>query len=219
MGRCLIAFLAASVAGVFLVGCGGGSASSSADNGTRFVPNYIDNIGNDIARWSSRQVRVQLTRGAETTQTGALRTQLEEAIRRWNGTGASVQLVLVESGADIPLTFTAASDPDYVGGVVGITTRRFVRGNPYGRMVSASIKIKAGLSESKRQAVLTHELGHALGIGGHSPDGRDVMYSAPTPPGAVTDPDANTVKTLYVSRSRSAATAGPVQEEVTRCPG
>ncbi len=41
-------------------------------------------------------------------------------------------------------------------------------------------------------ALVTHELGHAVGIGGHSPNALDVMYASP----AVTAPSARDIATL-----------------------
>jgi predicted Zn-dependent protease len=52
-------------------------------------------------------------------------------------------------------------------------------------------------------ALVTHELGHAVGLGGHSPDAGDVMFAAP----AVSVPSARDITTLkWVVRQRAELT-------------
>lgn len=51
-------------------------------------------------------------------------------------------------------------------------------------------------SQDDMQKIVTHELGHALGIAGHSPDRRDIMYAAVNPENstALTARDRETLK-------------------------
>ena len=52
----------------------------------------------------------------------------------------------------------------------------------------------AGTEESLR-SVVAHELGHVVGIGGHSPEPSDLMYAAPTVL-VPTERDARTLRTV-----------------------
>ncbi|MHB1311974.1 MAG: hypothetical protein ACYC3L_08145, partial [Gemmatimonadaceae bacterium] len=45
--------------------------------------------------------------------------------------------------------------------------------------VDIAVNIAAASVANPLSALVTHELGHAVGIGGHSPDAGDVMYAAP----------------------------------------
>ncbi len=58
--------------------------------------------------------------------------------------------------------------------------------------VDISINPAATSVANPLPALVTHELGHAVGIGGHSPNAGDVMYNAP----AVSSPSARDVTTL-----------------------
>ncbi|MFM6629640.1 MAG: hypothetical protein ACKPI8_08710 [Microcystis panniformis] len=58
--------------------------------------------------------------------------------------------------------------------------------------------LPANLADRSALAAARHELGHALGIWGHSPLGTDVMYFAQTrdiPP--ISSRDVNTLKKVY----------------------
>ena len=64
---------------------------------------------------------------------------------------------------------------------------------PLGRTkVLITIDVASTASSGALVAVTIHELGHAVGIGGHSPDPNDVMFAAPT----VTRPSRADARTL-----------------------
>jgi len=66
-------------------------------------------------------------------------------------------------------------------------------GGASGRVkVDISINPAATSAANPLSALVTHELGHAVGIGGHSPDAGDVMFAAP----AVRAPSARDITTL-----------------------
>lgn len=58
--------------------------------------------------------------------------------------------------------------------------------------VDISINPDATSAANPLAAIVTHELGHAVGIGGHSPVALDVMYASP----AVSTPSARDITTL-----------------------
>jgi len=69
---------------------------------------------------------------------------------------------------------------------------------PLGGAVAGHVKVDiivnpdAASAANPLAALVTHELGHALGIGGHSTDPRDVMYASPS----VAVPSARDIATL-----------------------
>lgn len=66
-------------------------------------------------------------------------------------------------------------------------------GGATGRVkVDISINPSATSAANPLSALVTHELGHAVGIGGHSPDAGDVMFAAPV----VSAPSARDITTL-----------------------
>jgi predicted Zn-dependent protease len=56
-------------------------------------------------------------------------------------------------------------------------------------------------SQEVLNAVVAHEFGHALGIGGHSPNAQDVMFGAPTV-SVPTGRDAQTLQFVLGERPR-----------------
>ena len=202
-----------------LSGCGAGVAPSAVGLSGGFTPNYVSDLGGDVARWGGRSVTVSATAGVENLSPGDLRTLMDEAARRWNAAQSEVSVTVVESGsADVALTFSSPDDPELAGRVVGVTTRTFRSESPVSKMLSAQIKVESGLGSEARLAVIAHELGHALGIGGHSSHDTDLMYAAPAPGVQPTEDDANTLRSIYAARSVSVGRAtGEVVRKVTFC--
>ena len=202
-----------------LSGCGASGTRDESGLSNAFTPNYLSDLGGDVARWSNRSVTVSATAGVEDISEADLQALVGEAASRWNSTDSGVSVSVVSGGrGDVNLTFAPPDDPDLAGRVIGVTTRSYQSGSPVDRMLSADIKIESGQSEESRRTVVAHELGHALGIGGHSAAAADLMYAAPAIPGVPTEDDANTLKTIYSSRAAPAGrAAGSVVTDTISC--
>jgi hypothetical protein len=93
-------------------------------------------------------------------------------------------------GDDIVIRFVSAAS---VPGFQGYTRE-------YGDWALVSVVVEAEPGERARHAyvrrVIMHELGHALGIWGHSPNPGDVMSEDPSP-ARVSIADVNTLRLAY----------------------
>jgi predicted Zn-dependent protease len=68
----------------------------------------------------------------------------------------------------------------------------------------AKVQVQESLPEDFQVQVIAHELGHALGVDGHSRSESDLMYANAHLPAAVTTRDRNTVLLSYLDgRSRA----------------
>jgi predicted Zn-dependent protease len=92
-----------------------------------------------------------------------------------------------------------AEPPTFAGGVTffcpatdSALTLPLQTGTPGRVKVDIAINLAATSATNPLSALVTHELGHAVGIGGHSPESLDVMYAAP----AVSTPSARDIATL-----------------------
>lgn len=92
-----------------------------------------------------------------------------------------------------------AEPPTFAGGVTffcpaadSALTLPLVNGAMGRVKVDISINPAATSAANPLGALVAHELGHAVGIGGHSPDALDVMYGSP----AVSVPSARDIATL-----------------------
>ncbi|MDQ8155722.1 MAG: hypothetical protein P3B98_13810 [Gemmatimonadota bacterium] len=92
-----------------------------------------------------------------------------------------------------------AEPPTFAGGVTFFCPARdsaltlpLAGANPGRVKLDISVNPAATSAVNTLRALVTHELGHAVGIGGHSPDASDVMHGAP----AVHTPSRRDIATL-----------------------
>jgi predicted Zn-dependent protease len=137
---------------------------------------------------------------------------VDQAIAAWS---AYLPLVMVETpeAADIEFQRVAPPPQTSTDPVTGKRTYSFARNaeTTYRFYLDASnelhhhmtVKLSPHQSAIATQRTARHELGHALGIWGHSLDPQDALYSAQTNQNAtITAADINTLKKIYQQPTR-----------------
>lgn len=194
--------LAAPLAWLFS-GCGGGGSTSAPVRATApvtaataapFVPNYAPSL-RTLRSWPKQDLTVYIGpslaaphKSDRVIQGVALWATAAEGRLRFHFTQDRGD----EARADITVQFVPRG---LLGGrIVGRTSTHY--NNP-GVITRADILIDEGLDGDVLVDVAAHEIGHALGIDGHSPTPNDLMYSLSTPPALLSSADINTLKSAY----------------------
>jgi hypothetical protein len=171
--------------------------------------------GGQLYRWSTgARVRVFV----EPMAAGAvdLTVAVQRAVASWNAVPQEREFTLdVVTNRDladvilydrrIPQPVVTGSCPFNPSGAAGYTYFCPINGRAEplrpiaSTMLTVSIVIRVDMTTTATQAALdalvAHEMGHAVGIGGHSPQTTDVMYTRPTV-SAPTDRDRATLRNV-----------------------
>jgi predicted Zn-dependent protease len=190
-----------------LSGCGGGGGMSVVGPPTpttTFTPNFISSL-TSLNHWSALPIKVFFNLPPNWTTFYAADLPTNAALS-WNQPGEQAFFVVVSSAsqADVVVSFVNNPDPSWGVGAVGITNSQFDAST--GLLTPGSVSVTAAVHDQRGQLLtseemtttIAHELGHALGINGHSPNPSDLMYPIQQP--GISTPqtrDINTAMTAY----------------------
>lgn len=229
---------------ILLVGCGGSNSplvstplpKCTLDFAT---PNYaLDTdptrqVANELRFWPSFPLTIHVKNSlAQATANGPQTTNelLSQALQRWiDASNNQIQFKFTDdpTAADITLEFKETPSRPGPGEALGETTVTYYPSNS--QLISAQIIVHywPELTEEEftlgLRATLTHELGHALFLQGHSPAPEDNMFNInnPTQDKPLTQRDINTFLTAYcgnfntATRSRYNSPESPVSQTIT----
>ena len=194
-----------------LTGCGSGSLPGASEQpiyalAAPYQPRYTSLLSTR-GRWPTRTIRVAVDRGAETRPLSELLPAMEREVHRWTvATDGLVAFTFAEepAEAEVHVTFVDPSDPDIPAnsGEQAVTQLQWEEDAPRDTLFDAQVKIRMGLKLRDTASIAAHEMGHALGITGHSDDPKDIMaarFRSGTP---VSPRDASTLAFLYLSNDR-----------------
>ena len=214
-GRTLLALGSLSL--LWALGCATPSEPEDSDEAT-LAESYLRRVGFEmlfnetiLLRWpdSAMPLRVNLPAppAGFFTDPDEILATVEAAILAWSNVAAPgiPSFVFVETARESDIRVTWAEEPDggwYVAycsyDQVKLRMRRF--GVDY-LLISGRSKGGSEASPQLLHAVVLHEMGHALGLGGHSTNAADVMYKSITPgiDYTLSPSDRHTLSKLYSS--------------------
>ena len=171
-------------------GCAAGTVPSSTllPPSSDLTPNYASSL-RSLRHWPQPRVAVRLD-----NMTGVQAQKIEYAMHLWNEALQGEVMLIRSSSPEAPIVVRLASST-VLDGSQGKTTV-MADASTQG-LQSALTLLNSELEEDWLTLIATHELGHALGISGHSPSTDDLMYEAPGPQLAITTRDRKTLLSAY----------------------
>jgi hypothetical protein len=187
-----------------------------------FEPNYVNELA-AARHWEKSVVTVSYVPPAPDSLgvVHDVAPLVQQAVELWNQKiNPAVRLEFVGDNthpADITVQWTTFTNmPVDAVGRTDVTYRSTDE-----ILSTAKVQIEASLPDTYQVQVIAHELGHSLGIDGHSTNAADLMYGNAHLPATVTTRDQNTILWTYqegrsVSRSpRSSNASGDVGTKTT----
>lgn len=176
--------------------------------------NYIDKVTEkgQVIRWQNVSMPLKIylqtnPRKAKTFQNSYL-SAVKRGIEKWaKGTDGLLSFTYVKdpAQADIKITWREILDTKLAGSdagtayTAGVTTPEYSGNELYAMAIVLTTTDPNGKPHKipDIEKVTTHEMGHALGIMGHSTDQNDIMFANSMSDGSVSTRDANTMILLY----------------------
>ena len=202
--------------GCALAGCGGGGGGGSSQD-VVFTPNYISSL-DSLNHWSVLPIKVYFALPADWTNTYPADLPAQAA-QSWNISGKQAFYSVVGSQAEADVTCSFVPSPLPKWGVNTVAVTEYSIDTSQHLMVPGTVSVICALHDVSGRALgaaqvqtsIAHELGHALGISGHSPNPSDLLYALEQP--GITTPqvrDLNTAMTAYQAYfGTGAKTRGP----------
>jgi len=168
-----------------------------------FTPNYVNSL-EAIYWWRAFPITLaytnDLTYGGESSRTH-FKAAFEEWMTRTNNT-INYTWVADPARANVQITFSHLPAEPTNGQELGDCVSQYYVNNLEMSSAVITIVLWDGMTSSEYANVVataTHEMGHALGIHGHSPVQGDIMYPGYDPhfPLLMSSRDVNTIKSLY----------------------
>lgn len=194
---------------------GAPSSAGTASGGSNSAPNYLNDVGGArLGKWPADRMPLKVCIVPASNVQGynpAFNQVLIKCFQDWgNSSGGKVSFKGSDDqkSADILCTWTSDTSKFMNTAEAGETT---VYGSKNGiqhvtiQILTVPHPMSPGvpLSENRLRWICLHEIGHALGLGGHTRNPQDIMFYS-TPLAEVrkelTPRDCNTIQSLYSSK-------------------
>lgn len=183
----------------------GGSGTAAPSTGTSYLSYVLE--GGSVRRWTKNQIRVAVdTSSVPAGWQPYMAQYVVEGCQEWaRESGGAFTVTVVNGGSgDVNVRWVDSISYGGSGLVTGVT--RISMTSSYFWPPDVELALRAGgmaLPDAELETTAIHEIGHALGMAGHSPGSQDVMYYAST----ATDLTGDDIATLHDLYSRTAEIA------------
>jgi predicted Zn-dependent protease len=146
---------------------------------------------------------------------------VDAALLRWKETtGGFFTWERVASASDAQITFKPVPASEFVPGMIGLTNYTF--NILHNELLSSEVRYAVVGTKADQVRVVSHEIGHAIGIHGHSDTNPDMMCPRVSRRNVITERDVNTLFWLYrpavlAKLNRTKRGRGPKKTQTITC--